>query len=136
MHLHRLCALYEVRLPAAATEEALQLFMRDTSKYCRIGDLVTVQVEDRKYRTICYGVQELVGMPCSSQRACLSLTVTYYTSSYKVGVIEYCTEAVSQRITKLAALVDGAGSLGCNVRGDSAGERELLEQLLHTLNIS
>src|SRR5581483_9161316 len=37
------------------------------------------------------------------------------------------------RISQLAALVNGTGRFRCDVTGDSAGKRKLLEQLPHAL---
>ena len=43
---------------------------------------------------------------------------------------------MSDGVTQLAALIDGTRSLGCNVGGNTAGERELLEQFLHALFVA
>ena len=46
VHGHRVVAFNEVRLPGAATEEALHLFMGHTAKDGGVGDLVAIQVQD------------------------------------------------------------------------------------------
>ena len=52
VHSHRIVALNKVRLPAAALEEGLDLVMRDTGEDGRVADLISVQVQDRKNRTV------------------------------------------------------------------------------------
>ena len=42
MHFHGNIAFHEVRLPAAAVEEVLQLLMGDTGQHGRIADLIAV----------------------------------------------------------------------------------------------
>ena len=69
------------------------------------------------------------------QRAGLRLAVTDNYGCDQVRVIQHRTEAVRQRITKLAALVDGAWGLRGNVAGNAARERKLLEQALHALGV-
>ena len=46
VHGHRVVAFNEVRLPGAATEEALHLFMGHTAEDGGVRDLVAIQVQD------------------------------------------------------------------------------------------
>ena len=48
--LSRVVAFDEVRRPAVAAEQALQLFVRDAREERGVGDLVAVEVEDRAAR--------------------------------------------------------------------------------------
>ena len=59
--------LDEVRLPAAALEEALDLLVGDTGEDGGVADLVAVQVQDGQHGAIGDGVEELVGLPRGGQ---------------------------------------------------------------------
>ena len=56
MHGHGIITLYEVRLPAAASEVAFQLLVRDTREDGGVADLVSVQMENGKNRSVCNGI--------------------------------------------------------------------------------
>ena len=49
-----LVARDEVRLPAVARQQALQLLARDARENGRIGDLVAIQVQDRQHRAVAW----------------------------------------------------------------------------------
>ena len=51
------------------------------------------------------------------------------------GGIEGRAEGVRQRVAELAALVDAAGCLRCDVRRDAAREAELFEKPRHALRV-
>ena len=136
VHGHGIVALHEVGLPAAALEEALNLFMGNTGEHGGVGDLVAVQVQNGQNGAVGNGVQELVGLPGGGQRAGLGFTVAHHHGGDQVGVVQHSAEAVGDGIAQLAALVDGAGSLGSAMAGYAAGEGELLEHLLHALFVA
>ena len=135
MHLGRLAALHEARLPAAAPEEALHFLMAHAGEDGGVGDLEAVQVQDRQHGAVGNGVHELVAVPGGSQRASLGLAVTHHAGGDQAGVIRHGTEGVGQRIAQFAALVDRAGGLRRHMAGDTAGEGEPLEELLHAVLI-
>ena len=135
MHLGRLAALHEARLPAAAPEEALHFLMAHAGEDGGVGDLEAVQVQDGQHRTVGNGVHELVAVPGGSQRAGLGLAITHHAGGDQAGVIRHSAEGVGQRIAQLAALMDGAGGLRCHMAGDTAGEGEPLEELFHAVLI-
>ena len=88
-----------------------------------------------KYRTIILSIQEFVRMPCCCQRSCLCLAIAYDYSGNQIWIVKHCTERMSDRITKLTSLIDGTGSLRCNVAGNTAWEGELLIQSLKSFHI-
>src|SRR4029077_13436095 len=65
------------------------------------------------------------------QRPGLRLTVPDNTGDDQVRVVERGAEGVRQRVTELAALMDGARCLRRDVAGHTAGEGEPPEQLAH-----
>ena len=135
MHLGRLAALHEARLPAAAPEEALHFLMAHAGEDGGVGDLEAVQVQDGQHRAVGNGVHELVAVPGGSQRAGLGLAVAHHAGGDQAGVVRHGAEGVGQRIAQLAALMDGAGGLRRHMAGDTAGEGEPLEELFHAVLI-
>ena len=136
VHDHGIVALHKVRLPAAATEEALHLLVTHAGEDGRIGDLEAVEVQNGQHSAVGDGVDKLVAVPRGGQRAGLRLAVAHHTGGDQVGVIRHGAEGVGQRVAQLAALMDRAGGLRCHMAGNAAGEGETLEELLHPLLVS
>ncbi len=120
----------EVRLIAHALEELGELGVGDAGQDRGVGDLVAVEVQDRQHDTVGLGVHELVGLPRSGERAGLGLAVAHHGHGQQGRVVHDGAVSVGQGVAELAALVDGAGGLGREVRGDAAGVGELAEELL------
>ena len=135
VHGHRIIAFYEIRFPATALEESFHLFVRDTGEQRRVADLISVQMQDRKNRTVADWIQEFIGMPGCCQRACLRLTVTNNCHSDQIRVIEYSAECMGDRISKFTTFIDGTRRLRCTVARNSAREGELFEHLSHSFGI-
>ena len=131
VHLGRVVALDEARLPPAAAEEHLELLVADAGKERGVGDLEAVEVQNRQHRAVRDGVDELVAVPRGGERAGLGLAVADDAGGDQVGVIHHGTEGVRERVAQLAALMDRARRLGRDMARDAAGERKLFEQALH-----
>ena len=128
-------ALDDVRAVAVPFELPEQLVLRDPGQDRRVGDLVAVEVQDRQHGAVVDRVQELVRLPRARQRPRLGLAVADHAGHEQVRVVERGTVGVRERVTELAALVDGARGLRRGVAGDAAGERELAEQRLQTFGV-
>ena len=76
-----------------------------------------------------HGVQEFVRRPTRGQCAGYGLAVAHHTRHQQVGIVERGAIGVGQRVTELAALVEGARDFGGHMAGNAAGDGELLEQL-------
>ena len=135
VHVHRIVAFHEIGLPAAAVEETFHFVVRDARKDGRVVDLIAVQVKDRQNGAVGCGVQEFIGVPGGSERACFRFAVADRDGGNKVGVVENGTERVGDGVAEFAAFVDGAGRFGGNVTGNSAGEGELFAQFFHAFII-
>jgi len=122
--------LEDVRLVAVAGHESDELFFGDAREHRRVRDLVAVQVQDRQDDAVGDGIDELVGVPAGRERPGLGLAVADDGRDEQVGVVERGAVGVGERVAELAALVDRAGRLGGDVRGDAAGEGELREEAL------
>ena len=72
-------------------------------------------------------------MPSSGQGTGLGLAVANHRGNDKVRVVERRSKSVGERIAELATLVDGARGFRRHVARDSARERELFEEVLHSL---
>jgi hypothetical protein len=111
-----------------ALEQRRQLAVGDARGNRRVGDLVTVQVQDREDGAVGARVEELVRVPGGGERAGLGLAVADDAADEQVGVVECGPVGMGERVAELAALVDRARRLGRDVRGDPARERELPEE--------
>ena len=109
--------------------------MGDPREHRRIGNLVAIQVQDGQNGTVRDRVQKLVRVPRSGKGTGLGLTVPHHASHDEVGVVKGRSIRVRDSVPELTPLVDGARRFRSHVAGDPAGERELLEQLLHPLFI-
>ena len=130
VHLHGLVALDEVRRPAVAAKQLLQLLARDPGKEGRVGDLVPVEVQDRQHGAVRRGIEELVGMPRRGERSGLRLAVADDAGDDEIRIVEDGAERVAERVAQLATLVDRPRALGRRVAGDPSRERELETELL------
>ena len=122
MHGFRLAALDEVRDPAVAAEKLLQFLVTDARENRRAGDFRSVEMQDRQYRPVHSGVEELVGLPARGQRSGLCLPVPDDTGNYQVRVVERRPEGVRQAVAELAPFVNGTGRFRGDVAGDAAGK--------------
>ena len=59
MHLFGIITFDEMRIPAAAAEELLELFTLHAGKDGRVGDLVAVEVQDRQHGAVALRVKSL-----------------------------------------------------------------------------
>ena len=136
VHLLRLAAFHETRFPAAAAEEAFNLFVAHAGEDGGVGDFKTVQMQDRQHRTVGDRVHEFVAVPRGRQRPGFGLAVADDAGCNEIGVIRHGAEGVGKGIAQFAALVDGAGSLGRHMAGNAAGEGEALEEPLHAILVA
>ncbi len=132
VHRHRVIAFDEIRLPSAAVEEIRDFLVAHAGKNRRIRDLVSIQMKNRKNRTVAHRIEEFVALPGSCQWTGFCLTVADGDSRNQVRIIENSAERMGDGVSELAAFIDGAGCLRSAVRRHAARERKLLEQLLHT----
>ena len=94
-----------------------------------IGNLVTVEMQDRQHRAVGGRIEKLIGMPCRGQRAGFRLAIADHAGDDEIGIIEHRAEGMAERITQFAALVDRARAFRRGVAGNSAGKRKLNEKL-------
>jgi hypothetical protein len=136
VHRLRLGAADDPGRVAVTLEQRQQLCLGDPGQHSRIGDLVAVQMEDRQHDAVADRVQELVRVPARRQRPGLRLAVADHAADEQVRVVERRSVRMDDRVAELAALVDRAWGLGCDVAGDAARERELTEQTLHPVLVT
>jgi hypothetical protein len=128
MHLFRLVAFHEGHVVAVPGEEGANLVVGRPGQHGRVGDLVSVEVEDREDGAVAGGIQKADPFPGSGQRAGLCLAVPDDRGDDEVRVIEGSAERVAEDVAKLAALVNRARRGDADVAGDAARRRELAEQ--------
>ena len=132
VHRVGVVALHEVRRVAVTVEQRLQPVVAQAGKDRRIGDLVTVEVQDRQHRSVADRTDELVGVPGGGKRSGLGLAVANHAGDDELGIVEAGAIGVRQAVAEFAALMDGPGRLRGDVGSDVAGEGELLEELLQS----
>ena len=95
----------EVWLPAHTFEVLSKFFIAHPSQDRWVGDLETVDLQDRQNGTILDWVDELVREPGSSQRTSFGFTVTDFNSCDLVWVVQNCTYTVGQGVTQFPTFV-------------------------------
>src|SRR5579875_1176830 len=131
----RIVAFNGVRRPAVTAEKVIKLLAGNPRQYCRIGDLVTVQVQDGKDRTVPDGVEKFVRVPGCSERPGFRFAVADYDGRDEVGIIKCRSERVRQAVAKLATLMNGSGRLRRAVASNATRKRKLAEKFPHSLFI-
>ncbi len=131
MHLRGVAAGHVQRVVPVSAQQRVELVLGDPGQHRRVGDLVSVQVQDRQDGAVVDRVEELVRVPGRRQRPRLGLAVPDDAGDQQAGVVEGGSVGVGQGVAELAAFMDGARRLGCHVARHAAGEGELPEQRAH-----
>ena len=92
--------------PSAASQKLLQFLMLDTSQYGRVTDLVAIEVQDRQHGSVETWVQELVGLPCGSQRTRFCLTIADDAGDDQTWIVERSPEGMAERVPKLTTFMN------------------------------
>ncbi len=120
---------------AVAAQQCVEFGLGQAGQDGRVGDLVAVEVQDRQHGAVADRVEELVGVPGRGQRPGLRLPVADHAGDQQAGVVQGGAVGVGEGVAEFAALVHGAGDLGGDVAGHTAGEGELAEQPLHACRV-
>jgi len=128
VHLLGVVAFDELRRPAAATEELVQLLGLYAGQNRRVANLVAIQVQDRQHCPVGDRVEELVGVPGGRQGARFGLSVADDAGDDETGIVERRAEGMTERVPEFATFVDRPRRRRGDVAGDPAGKRELGEQ--------
>src|SRR5262249_29402540 len=122
VHAERIRSFDKVRRPPVTAEQVLQLSVSDSGQQRGIVDLISVQMKDRKHSPIVDGVQKLVDVPRSGERAGFGLPVPDHRRDDQVGIIESRAARMGKYVTQFAALVDRPWCLRSAVTANSAGK--------------
>ena len=117
MHDGRDIAFHVVRLIAVATQQVGQFLAADAGEYRRIGDLVAVEMKDRKNRTITRGIQKFVGMPACGKRTGFRLTVADDAGHDQIWIVECRAIGMDEAVTQFAPFMDRPGRSGATWLG-------------------
>ena len=130
MHLFRVITFHKIGRPAAASHKLLQFLMFDAGQDGRVADLITIEMQDRQHGSVGDRVEKLVGLPCGRQGARFRFTVADDAGDDQIGIVERGPEGMAERVPQFATFVNRPRSRRRNMAGNTAGKRELLEQLL------
>src|SRR6266581_2070495 len=106
MHQLGVAAFDKQRFMAIADKETANLIVAHSAEHGWIGDLVAVQMKDRKHRPVMRGIEEFVGMPGGGERPGLGFAVADDASHDQVGIVESCAVGMYERVAEFAALMD------------------------------
>jgi hypothetical protein len=79
VHFVRLMALDKIRRITVATKKVVEFFGTNPGQNRRVGDLVSIEMQDREDHTVGDRIEELVGMPARRQRSGFRLAVAHDT---------------------------------------------------------
>jgi hypothetical protein len=133
MHQRGVGALNEMRLISITPHKVGQFFAADPRQDRRIGDLESVEMQDGQHCPIPRRIDKFVGMPARGQGTSLRLPVADNTSDDQVGIVEHSAIGVEQRISELAAFMDGSGGFWRDMAGNAVGPGELAEKPLQSV---
>lgn len=111
VHQLRAVALDRVHRVPVIPQQRLELLVRYPSQHRRVGDLVSVQVQDRQHRAVGGRAKELVGVPAAGQRPGCGLAVPDHAGHDQVLVVERRPVGVGQRVAEFAALVNSSSGV-------------------------
>ena len=132
MNVFGIITFNEIGFISVSLEELTQLLFGDTCQHGRIGDLVAVEVQNRKHGAVMNRVEKFVRMPTGSQGASFRFAITHHAGYQQIGVVESSAKGMGQRIAQFTSFMDGARRLRRHVAGDAPGKGKLLEQSLHS----
>src|ERR1039458_5321884 len=104
--------------------------MLDAGEHGWVADLVAIEVQDRQHGSVGNGVEQLVGLPCGGQGARFRFSVADDAGDDEFGIVERGPEGMAERVPQFATFVNRPRGCRRNMAGNTAGERELLEQML------
>ena len=131
MDFFRLVAFHEKRIIAVPGVEPGQIIVGHTPSHGGVSDLVAIEVKDGQHSPITPRIQELVRMPACGEGSRLGFAVTDYAADEQVGIVARRAVGMRNRIAQFTAFMNGSRRFRCDVAGNSARKRELLEQFPH-----
>src|SRR6185369_8473943 len=93
-----------------------------------IVNLVAVEIQDRQHSTIPNGIEKLVDVPRSSERASLGFSVADNCRNDQFRIIEGRTTRVGQHISQLTTFMNRTRCFWSAMTSDAAGKRKLFEE--------
>ena len=125
MHPVRLLPLDEMRLPAVAAEQGIDLLAGHSTENGGAGDAVAVQVQHRQHDPVPPGAQEPVRMPTGREGPGLGLPVADRAEHGQAGIVEGSTGRMGEGIAEFPALVDRPRRRRGGMGGDAPRKGEL-----------
>ena len=119
MHPRRLISLDKIRIPPIPAHQLLQLLLRNPRQHRRIGDLITIEMQNRQHHPIALRIQKLIRMPRRRQRPRLRLAITHHARRNQIRIIHHRPKRVTQRISQLTPLMNRPRRLRRNMTRNS-----------------
>ena len=131
VNYQRVIAFYIIWLVAKAFKHSLKVLLFDTGKNCRVGNFVTIEVQNRQNGTITRRIDKFIALPCGCQRAGFCFAITDNTQGQQIRIVKDSAKGMSKRIPQFTTFMDGAGGFRRAMAGHAAGKGKLSEQFLH-----
>ncbi len=135
MHDFGIVAFDKIGLVTASDIQGLQVVVARACLNGRSGDLVAIEVQNRKHRAVPHWIEEVDRLPASFERTRFGLAVADDAGNDQIGIVESGAESVNQRVAEFAALVHGIWDVRSAMAGHAAGRRKLSEQKPHAVLI-
>ncbi len=136
MHSLRIVALQREWLIAVAAHQVFELRMRNAREHRRVGDLVSVQMQNRQHCAIRRGIEKFVRVPACGQRSGLGFAIAHHAGHNEVWIVEGRAIRVHQRVAQLAAFMNRSRRLRRDVAGNAVRPAELAEEPLDAVGIA
>src|ERR1700735_225208 len=120
---------------AMALEERGQFFVTGACHHGGTGDFITVEMQNRQYGPVSYGIQKLDTLPTSFERAGFGLAIADNASHDQVRIVEGCSEGVDQRVAEFASLMHRVRCMRSAMTGDTARRGKRAEEKTHAVNV-
>ena len=136
VHCHRVRPFHEDWRPAIPLEQALKLLVIDPAEDGRVGDFVSVQMQDRQYGAIADRVDEFVDVPAGGEWAGLGFPVADAGDRDQLGIVENRATSVGEHIAQFSPLMNGTRHLSGAMAADMPREGKHLEELAESFFIN
>jgi hypothetical protein len=88
MHVERLRAGDDDRRIAECAEHLNKRIVRNATKDCRIGDFITVEMQDRQHGSVAHRIKKLVAVPGRGERTGFCFSIADHACHNEGGIIE------------------------------------------------
>ena len=113
----------------------MQISIAVAPQHGRAGNLVPIQMQNGKHRSIANRVEKLDALPGTLQRPCFCLAIANNRRNNQVWIIKSGPKGVGEDVAEFSSFMDGAWSRHADVTWHASRRRELAKEQVHPLGI-